>query len=199
MTTKTNTVTKADINSAMAEIVNAFLRWPLPESVCSDRCATMSGTKHRSGTNLLTCPETVGMVQEVVRPVVTALLNSETARLEALAAKMKRFVAENYPPAENGQVDFVRLLVEGYADEMLPHQALKAKLDALSPAVKGWLHRACNQIADAGEYIPNETARAAVIAAGLAVLHERDDSLEMAEGVMQVVYSDGYLSDFATA
>src|SRR5262249_42753813 len=115
------------LDQAMADIVNAFLRWPLPESVNADRCAMMPGTKHRSGTNLLTCPETVAMVQDVVKPVLTALLNDETGRIEAIAAKMKRFVAENYPPAENGQMDFVRVLVEGYADELMPHQALKAK------------------------------------------------------------------------
>lgn len=74
MKTKPNTLTKADIDTAMAEIVNAFLRWPLPESVNSDRCVTERGYKHRSGTNLLTCPETVSMVQEVVRPVVESLL-----------------------------------------------------------------------------------------------------------------------------
>ncbi len=58
----------------MADIVNAFLKWPLPVSVCVDRCAMMPGEKNRSGTNLLTCPETVGMVQEVVRPIVERLM-----------------------------------------------------------------------------------------------------------------------------
>lgn len=69
---------------AMAEIVNAFLRWPLPQSVCSDRCVTQSDYPHpRSGTNLLTCPETVGMVQEVIRPVIDRLLEEETAKLRS--------------------------------------------------------------------------------------------------------------------
>lgn len=75
----TPTITPTD--HAMAEIVNAFLRWPLPESVNADRCAMMPGTKHRSGTNLLTCPETVTMVQEVVRPVVDRLLKEESDAL----------------------------------------------------------------------------------------------------------------------
>lgn len=66
-------LTKEDIDVAMAEIINEFLRWPLPESVCSDLCATRQG-KGRAGTNLLTLPETAAMVQGVVRPAIERLL-----------------------------------------------------------------------------------------------------------------------------
>ncbi len=45
-------------------------------------------------------------------------IQAESARIAALAGKMKKFVSENYPEDANGQVDFVRLLVEGYADEL---------------------------------------------------------------------------------
>lgn len=69
---KTNT----EIDFAMADIVNAFLKWPLPESVASDTCCNRAG-KGRSGTNLLTCPETVAMVQEVVRPIVEKLIEEQ--------------------------------------------------------------------------------------------------------------------------
>lgn len=69
-----------EIDFAMADIVNAFLKWPLPESVSSDTCCNRPG-KGRIGTNLLTCPETVGMVQEVVRPIVEKLIK------DVLAAK----------------------------------------------------------------------------------------------------------------
>lgn len=74
------TVTDSNIDGAMAEIVNAFLRWPLPESVSADGCATRPG-KGRTGTNLLTCPETLAMVQEVVRPVVERLIEDEAPTL----------------------------------------------------------------------------------------------------------------------
>lgn len=57
----------------MAEIVNEFLRWPLPETVRSDICATRP-CKGRIGTNLLTLPETAAMVQEVCRPAVERLI-----------------------------------------------------------------------------------------------------------------------------
>lgn len=41
-------------------LVNAFLMWPLPESVCSDLCATKQQLG-RSGTNLLTYSEAKGL------------------------------------------------------------------------------------------------------------------------------------------
>ncbi len=75
---------------AMADIVNAFLKWPLPKSVCADGCATRSDYPHeRSGTNLLNCPETVAMVQEVVRPTVERLIAEETANLREEIAALK--------------------------------------------------------------------------------------------------------------
>lgn len=67
------TVSQSIIDRAMADIVNAFLKWKLPESVSSDGCCTRPG-KGRVGTNLLTCPETVALAQEVVRPIVERLL-----------------------------------------------------------------------------------------------------------------------------
>lgn len=39
------------------KLVDRFLAWPLPDSVCSDPCASKSGYPHRSGTNLLTADE----------------------------------------------------------------------------------------------------------------------------------------------
>lgn len=68
------TESKSTIDGAMARIVNAFLKWPLPQSVAADGCATRPG-KGRTGTNLMTVSETLGMVQEVVRPVVKELID----------------------------------------------------------------------------------------------------------------------------
>jgi len=56
------------------EMVDRFLRWPLPESVCSDLCVTIPNycTEHgypvgaRSGTNLLTFPEARQMLEYVL-------------------------------------------------------------------------------------------------------------------------------------
>lgn len=63
----------AEIDQSIANMVNAFLRWPLPESVCADGCATRPG-KGRVGTNLLTMPEAAKLMQEVVRPEFEALI-----------------------------------------------------------------------------------------------------------------------------
>ena len=53
------------------EITEAFLRWPLPESVCADLCATKPA-KDRSGTNLLTYTEALAMFTEIVGPYLAA-------------------------------------------------------------------------------------------------------------------------------
>lgn len=49
----------------IGKLVNRFLAWPLPESVCSDLCVTRQGDKHRSGTNLLTEGEARQMFEYV--------------------------------------------------------------------------------------------------------------------------------------
>lgn len=54
---------KGEITDAM---VNRFLTWPLPESVCSDLCATMRGAPHRSGTSLLSAEEARQMLEHVL-------------------------------------------------------------------------------------------------------------------------------------
>lgn len=49
------------------ELTNAFLQWPLPESVCADLCATQQKTG-RIGTNLLTFTEAKQMFTDIVLP-----------------------------------------------------------------------------------------------------------------------------------
>jgi hypothetical protein len=79
----------------------------------------------------------------------------------------------------------------------MSREEAKAKIDALTPETKGWLHRACNQLADCAEYIPNDAARSECVDAGLvAVFH--DDSMEVGASVMGLVYSNNYLRDFQT-
>jgi hypothetical protein len=51
-----------DINTK--ELVNRFLAWQLPTTVCSDTCVTMPNYPHqRSGTNLLTANEAKQMIE----------------------------------------------------------------------------------------------------------------------------------------
>jgi hypothetical protein len=47
-------------------LVDKFLSWPLPESVCSDLCVTEYDTKGRIGTNLLTADEARQMLEHVL-------------------------------------------------------------------------------------------------------------------------------------
>lgn len=47
-------------------LVDRFLAWPLPASVCSDLCATKQGYPHRSGTNLLSAVEAKAMLEYVL-------------------------------------------------------------------------------------------------------------------------------------
>lgn len=50
-------------------LADAFLRWPLPESVCADLCATKQQAG-RIGTNLLSFVEAEQMMREVVLPLL---------------------------------------------------------------------------------------------------------------------------------
>jgi hypothetical protein len=68
----------------MNEFVDRFLCWPLPESVCSDTCASKPGYPHRSGTTLLTADEARQMFTHVAMPMFDKI-----AALEALLEKWK--------------------------------------------------------------------------------------------------------------
>ncbi len=50
------------------KLVERFLAWPLPDSVCSDLCATKQDYPHRSGTNLLTAVEAKAMLTYLLSP-----------------------------------------------------------------------------------------------------------------------------------
>lgn len=51
------------------EMVDRFLAWPLPKSVCSDQCVTDNNYPNsRSGTNLLTATEARAMLEHVLGP-----------------------------------------------------------------------------------------------------------------------------------
>jgi hypothetical protein len=68
----------------MKDLVDKFLSWPLPASVCSDLCVTMQDYPHRSGTNLLTATEAELMLEYVVGPIIqeNAILRAEIENLK---------------------------------------------------------------------------------------------------------------------
>lgn len=47
-------------------LVDRFLSWPLPPSVCSDLCVTTQSYPHRTGTNLLSAAEAETMLRHVL-------------------------------------------------------------------------------------------------------------------------------------
>jgi hypothetical protein len=64
------------------EMAEAFLRWPLPGSVCADHCTTYPIARYnamlqRTGTNLLSYVEAKKMIDDIVLPI----LERENARL----------------------------------------------------------------------------------------------------------------------
>lgn len=61
-----NRLLRERLEKAIPELVNRFLAWPLPESVCSDPCATERGYPHRSGTTLLTADEARQMLEHIL-------------------------------------------------------------------------------------------------------------------------------------
>lgn len=79
------------LEEAIETMTNAFLRWPLPESVCADLCATKQGPG-RIGTNLLTFTEANQMIRAIV---VSEMLSIAKDRIDALSHENTACWAEN--------------------------------------------------------------------------------------------------------
>ena len=48
------------------KLVDRFLSWPLPDSVCADKCASIQRYPHRTGTNLLSAVEAGAMIEHLL-------------------------------------------------------------------------------------------------------------------------------------
>lgn len=64
------------------ELAEKFCRWPLPETVCADLCATKARTEHRTGTNLLSTLEARQMLAYVLDGVALAVEDAAGERNE---------------------------------------------------------------------------------------------------------------------
>jgi hypothetical protein len=53
-------------DAVLADLIDRFLNWPLPDSVCSDTCASTPGYPHRTGTTLLSAVEAEQMLRYVL-------------------------------------------------------------------------------------------------------------------------------------
>lgn len=80
-----------DGEALVQALVNEFLRWPLPDSVCADGCATKQGPG-RVGTNLLTAVEAEAFVRGValryIEAYATALIAEKLAASEADSSRL---------------------------------------------------------------------------------------------------------------
>jgi len=118
------------------QMADEFCRWPLPDSVCADLCATMRDYKHRSGTNLLTVVEAQQMIREVVGPRLTAATSESAAlrqRVEKLTDMELYYVAELEHARE-------------------AHDALAAQVVSLREAVENVVeHWDCDNISPVGD------------------------------------------------
>lgn len=87
-------------------MVNRFLSWPLPASVCSDLCVTRTDYPHsRIGTNLLTADEARQMLEHVLAAPFVA---SETKR-KLTDEEVRQWAARH---DISGQVSELRNLIE---------------------------------------------------------------------------------------
>jgi hypothetical protein len=85
-------------------LVSRFLAWPLPDHVCADKCASVQGYPHRSGTNLLTFEQARQMLAHVLAGLPTA--EDAAAWVEA---RRDAFVAEHgSTDPDTGALEFGR-------------------------------------------------------------------------------------------
>ncbi len=136
----------ADVESTINKFAEAFLGWPLPHSVCADRCATEQ-MKGRVGTNLLSCVEARQMFSDLVAPELIAMRETiEGQRVcieqdEAKVAALEKELAETTERAE-GRREVNYLLSQEEFD------ALKAKQTALKGADTQKLQDFCTRVAN---------------------------------------------------
>lgn len=90
-------------------MVDRFLQWKLPDSVCSDACAAdrTYATRYpglRSGTNLLTADEARQMIEHVLAPNSAKRLMT-TAAEDVLAERQRQISAEGWAPEHDDAHD----------------------------------------------------------------------------------------------
>lgn len=74
--TKTQGAASVGSKEFVRRLVDRFLMWPLPESVCADPCATKQGPG-RIGTMLLTAHEAEQMITHLLEPTLSKDASTE--------------------------------------------------------------------------------------------------------------------------
>jgi hypothetical protein len=75
----------------------------------------------------------------------------------------------------------------------LDNVSAKEKLNSLSSKAKAWLHLACEQMADAGEYVDDTECRSECVNKGV-VNQLSGRQIEISAEISDLVYSQGYLA-----
>lgn len=92
-------------------VVDEFLRWPLPDSVCCDPCACTPGYPNRSGTNLLTAQQARQMFEYLLEKLPRAESRFERAATDACARRaeaLERALAAERERADRNEKDAER-------------------------------------------------------------------------------------------
>ena len=87
----------------IGKMVDAFLMWPLPESVCADRCATIQGP-NRIGTNLLSFDEARQMFEHVLAKAATVEISQVCEQPEVSIIVNAQLCKCNYKEISYDQV-----------------------------------------------------------------------------------------------
>ena len=106
-----------EIDLAIVDMTNDFLKWKLPESVESDGCVTRQG-KGRFGTNLLTMPQALMLMQEVVRPRLQELI-ADTSKQNEEPRRLGGKLAHYVKAARAGDSPLIQATLVKSIDEAL--------------------------------------------------------------------------------
>jgi hypothetical protein len=108
------------------ELVDRFLAWPLPQSVCSDLCATNPSYQYpRSGTNLLNADEAIKMIEYLLEEYRTLSVEDTKKILGADAAYQM--------PVPPVSVAHARSMIDSGAAKRIDHE------ESLISALEGML------------------------------------------------------------
>ena len=99
-------------DSSAQALAEAFLRWPLPDTVCADLCATKQG-EGRIGTNLLSFIEAKQMMTDIVLPALAPLAVMCADATEQANKELRNEVTRL--TAERREVECLRKQVAGNA------------------------------------------------------------------------------------
>ncbi|MFN3075976.1 MAG: hypothetical protein ABT940_03660 [Alphaproteobacteria bacterium] len=126
------------------ELVDKFLSWPLPDSVCADLCAMKQGYPHRSGTTLLSAIEAKQMMEHLFTDTIAAALDQAAQeakgyRSESDDERWLREMVEDYRLESDNNLTAHRVAINTYIHKLRAElQAAQPVWSKDKPTVAGW-------------------------------------------------------------